>query len=659
MNIPQILDQLEKVRKSGRGWTARCPAHEDKNNSLSIGQGDDGRILLKCFAGCTFEGICAAKGWKPSDLFAQSNGNQPRKSSPRIVAEYPYADETGKLLFQNVRYEPKDFRQRRPDGNGGWAWNLDGVRRVLYRLPEVMAASDVLFVEGEKDADTGEALGLTSTTSGGAESWRAEFSETLRGKRITIISDADVPGRKHAQRVAESLHSKAASVKVIELPGAKDLSEWVEHGGTREALLDLIHAAPEWTAQSVATLLDELVAFVRRFVSLSLAQALVIALWIAHTHGFDAANCTPYLAVNSAEKQSGKTRLLEILRLLVFCAWFTGRVTAAVLIRKIHAESPTLLLDESDAAFRGEETYAEALRGILNTGYRRGGAASCCVGQGAAISYKDFSTFCPKAIAGIGKLPDTVADRSILIRLKRARRGEVARFREREAQREGSEIAARLAAWSASNVETLRQARPDIPAQLSDRQADCCEPLLAIADLAGGEWPEAARKAIVKLCGQAQVDDDSIGVQLLRDIKDVFGERQVDELASADLTDALAKIEVSPWGEWSHGKPLSPMKLARLLKPFEIFPGQIRNGQARGYRLEDFQGLFSLYLPPQGVKVSETLENIGDSADLKVSNDSPPDTLENAVSVSKNAASRHLDTLKHGGAGKRVFEVEV
>jgi hypothetical protein len=299
MNISQILGQLANVRKSRSGWTARCPAHEDKRNSLSITEGSDGRILVKCFANCTFEEICTAKGWNPSELFAHSNGNGSRKPSPRIVAEYDYPDERGDLLYQNVRYQPKDFRQRRPDGNGGWTWNLDGVRRVLYRLPEVITASDVLYVEGEKDTDTGKALGITSTTSGAAGSWRPEFSETLRGKRVTIIADADTPGRKHAQQAAHSLHGKAQSVKVLDLPGAKDLSEWVENGGTREALLELIHGAPEWTAQSADTdtLLDDLFAFVRRFVSLSLSQARVVALWIAHTHAIDAADSTPYLAI--------------------------------------------------------------------------------------------------------------------------------------------------------------------------------------------------------------------------------------------------------------------------------------------------------------------------------------------------------------------------
>jgi hypothetical protein len=269
---------------------------------------------------------------------------------------------------------------------------------------------------------------------------------------------------------------------------------------TREALLTRFEQTPEWRPASGAEILDVVLAFVTRFVSMTAHQARVVALWVAHTYAFDAADTTPYLSVNSPEKQSGKTRLLEVAEKIVMNPWLTGRTTAAALVRKINGQHPTLLLDESDTAFQQEKEYVAALRGILDTGYRKSGKASLCVGQGAAIEVRDFQTFSPKAIAGIGQLPDTVRDRSIPIKLKRARRGAVARFREREANREGLEIAARLATWCAANLETLRQARPEILTQLSDRQSDCCEPLLAIADLAGGEWPEIARKALVELC---------------------------------------------------------------------------------------------------------------------------------------------------------------
>ena len=352
--------------------------------------------------------------------------------------------------------------------------------------------------------------------------------------------------------------------------------------------------------QDGAELLSEVYRFVRRFVSLSETQAVVIALWVVHTHAIDGADVTPYLAITSAEKQCGKTRLLETLALIVANPWFTGRVTAAVLVRKVDDKKPTLLLDESDAAFHGEKDYAEALRGILNTGHRRGGVSSLCVGKGAEISYKDFSTFCPKAIAGIGKLPDTVADRSIPIRLKRAARGEIVeRFRHREVVPEADALKAKLQQWAASAMDRVRNARPTLPSELSDRQQDGAEPLLAIADLAGKGWEEITRKTLVELCTEARQSDDSKGVRLLSDIRQVFESRNVDKISSAELAEALAAIETSPWAEWSHGKPITAPKLARLLRPYEVTPHKIRTGDhtLQGYQRADFEDAFTRYLP--------------------------------------------------------------
>ena len=221
---------------------------------------------------------------------------------------------------------------------------------------------------------------------------------------------------------------------------------------------------------SGAEVLDRLVAFIRRFVVLSVAQVVLIALWIVHTHALDAADCTPYLSITSAEKRSGKTRLLEVLALLVARAWLTGRVSAAVLVRKTANEEPTLLLDESDAAFKGDKEYAEALRGILNAGFRRGGVTSLCVGQGANITYQDFPVFSPKAIAGIGKLPDTVADRSIPIELHRRAPDEyVERFRQRKAEPEAVPLRSAAAAWAEANLTALAEAEPELPEKLDDR----------------------------------------------------------------------------------------------------------------------------------------------------------------------------------------------
>src|SRR5215469_323648 len=164
-----------------------------------------------------------------------------------------------------------------------------------------------------------------------------------------------------------------------------------------------------------AQLLSDVSAFIRRFVALSVAQAGVCALWVIHTHTLDATDFTPYLDINSPLLRSGKTRLLELLRLLVDKPWFTGRVTGSALVRKVDKTCPTLLLDESDAAFQTRGDYGETLRGILNTGFERDGAYSMSVQKGNDWEPRDFKTFSAKAIAGIGSLPATIRDRSIPI----------------------------------------------------------------------------------------------------------------------------------------------------------------------------------------------------------------------------------------------------
>ena len=254
--------------------------------------------------------------------------------------------------------------------------------------------------------------------------------------------------------------------------------------------------------------------------------------------------------------------------------------------RKIDAQFPTLLLDESDAAFGFREGIRRGASRILNTGHRSGGQASCCVRQGANISFKDFSTFSPKAIAGIGKLPDTVADRSIPIRLKRAVPGErIERFRERDIKTEADALREQIVSWASIIADKLPDARPELPDALTDRQQDGAEPLLAIADLAGGLWPNAARTALIMLCTEAQTLDDSIGVRLLSDIRQTFEAQELERISSAELASALGGIETSPWGEWAKGKPLTAPKLARMLRGFGITPEVIRIGEKthRGY----------------------------------------------------------------------------
>jgi hypothetical protein len=355
-----------------------------------------------------------------------------------------------------------------------------------------------------------------------------------------------------------------------------------------------------------AGLLDEIESRLHRYVSLSSDRLAVVALWVLHTHAFEAAEATPYLLITSPERESGKTRLLEVLDLYAARTWLTGRVTAAVVTRKIDAEQPTLLLDESDRAFGAGPEYAEALTGILNTGYRRGGRASVCVAHGANIGYRDLSTFCPKAIAGLGRsLPDTVASRGLPITMSRRTQAEtVARFRRREAAEEAEPIYKACTSWAEAHFEALREARPELPNELGDRAADCVEPLLAIADLAGGDWPEKARKAVVALYSDMRHEDESHGVLLLRDVRGVFDGRGLDKMASATVIASLIEIEDSPWAEW-RGRGLTVHGLAHLLKPYRVRPRTIRLEDGRtpkGYKREQFREAWARYLssdPPQ------------------------------------------------------------
>lgn len=348
-----------------------------------------------------------------------------------------------------------------------------------------------------------------------------------------------------------------------------------------------------------AELLENLAAYVRRYVVLSDEQALLLALWTLHTHALDAADTTPYVNIKSAEKRSGKTRLLEVLSLVVSRPWLTGRVTAAVLVRKTSAEQPTLLLDESDAAFKADREYAEALRGILNTGFRRGGVTSLCVGQGANLTYKDFPVFCPKAIAGIGRLPDTVADRSIPIELRRRRATEkVERFRLRKAAAAALELQRAAAAWAEAHLEDLKGREPDLPDELDDRAQDIIEPLLAIADAVGGEWPEKARRAArTLLAGEEREDSESLGVRLLRDLRGIFDNEKAEQLGTSTLLEKLCALDEAPWGSL-RGEPLDPRGLARLLKPYGARSTTLREGEAtfKGYRRASFEDAWARYV---------------------------------------------------------------
>ena len=244
MIIEEFLSHFQNVHKTLNGWQACCPAHEDHKASLSITIKDN-KILIYCHAGCSIDDILAKAKLTVKDLFLEETNTK-----PVIIAIYEYTDESGKLLFQTIRFNPKDFRQRRPDGMGGWLWNLKGIPLVPYRLPLILKEPSIFIVEGEKDADNLWKIGLPATCNPmGAGKWKQEWSKFFEGKEAFIIPDLDDPGKKHAFDVGKKLFGHALRIKIIELSTdskIKDVSDWLNNGGTKETLLQVVTKTKEW-----------------------------------------------------------------------------------------------------------------------------------------------------------------------------------------------------------------------------------------------------------------------------------------------------------------------------------------------------------------------------------------------------------------------------
>jgi hypothetical protein len=630
--VEHLVEALRAHGCNPANGAAHCPAHTDNTPSLSYAEGRDGRAIMHCHAGCSTQAVVAALGLNDSDLFSDDGQQQQRR---RIVATYPYCNQAGELLFEVVRFVPKGFAQRRPEGGGRWAWNLDGVQPVLFRVPqlvEAVRAGHTIFVaEGEKDVQTLVTWGLDSTCNpGGAGKWRPEYSEVLRGGRVVILGDADEPGRKHSQQVAAALCCVAVAVKVVELPGAKDVTEWRDaYGGTREQLERLAAAAPAWQPSPApgvrasssgakrhearqgmpvtlgepepwpqpvdgCELLDEIACLVRRFVSVPEGGAEAVSLWIILAHVSEAVDVLPMLALLSPVKQCGKTTLLTSIAALVPRPLPTSNITPAALFRTVEEFSPTLLIDEADS-FLG---VSNEMRGILDSGHTRSTAFTVRT-VGNDFEPRRFSTWCPKVLALIGRLQDTIEDRSIILHMRRRAPNErIERLRLDRLHHEFEVVRRRAARWAADNLDKLRDADPPIPDGLSDRGGDNWRGLLAIADAVGGRWPMLARKAALALSG-GEPESESPGVLLLGDLRELFTADGRPRIPTEDILAYLRPLPERPWGEWRQGTPLTEHGLAHLLRPFEVRPcKKWREGEStvRGYARASFADAFGRYL---------------------------------------------------------------
>ncbi|MER6316301.1 DUF3631 domain-containing protein [Streptomyces sp. NPDC001581] len=368
-----------------------------------------------------------------------------------------------------------------------------------------------------------------------------------------------------------------------------------------------------------AALLDEVEAFHRRFnVFPSEAAYVAVTLWDAHAHLIECFEITPRIAFLSPEPGSGKSRALEIIETLTPRSVTTVSASANALYRLVGMPEglPTVLFDEVDTIFGPKAGTDEALRGFLNAGYRRTSGAVRCVGEGSNQNAQVFPSYCAVAMAGLGSLPDTVLSRSVIIRMrKRAPNETVEPYRQRRDQKVGNVLRDRLAKWADIVRDRVADAWPEMPDGVTDRPADVWEALLAVADAAGGRWPERARAACLELVHSGQDNDEaSFGVRLLTDLRDkVFC--GADRMPTAVILECLLALDDSPWADLDD-KPINSRTLARLLGQYvtpgnkPIKPRGIRtpSGFPKGYYAEDLTDAWMRYcpLPPQESATSAT-----------------------------------------------------
>jgi Protein of unknown function (DUF3631) len=351
-----------------------------------------------------------------------------------------------------------------------------------------------------------------------------------------------------------------------------------------------------------ADLLDRLCAFYVRFVCLPTDAAVIAAiLWAAHTHLMIAWDSTPRFAFLSAEPGSGKSRALEILALFALRALESANATTPSLLRAMGdpACTPTFFMDEIDTKYGPKAKGDEELRCMINAGHRRGGGFLKCEMENDVWVPVKMDSFAAVAMAGIGDLPDTILTRSIVVRMRKRAQGEnVEPYRQRDHMYLGHALRDELADWAASVATKAESYRPVLPTEIVDRDADVWEPLIAVADLAGGAWPEMARKAAIEFVSNAKKGNQpSLGVELLSDIRTAFVGK--DRLASAELVRLLLADPEAPWGD-IHGKKLDQRKLAKLLAQYDIKSDSIRlpdHSTPKGYMMEWFNDAWKRYLP--------------------------------------------------------------
>lgn len=385
---------------------------------------------------------------------------------------------------------------------------------------------------------------------------------------------------------------KSESERLNVRPATLDKLVAAERKGDDNARMEIDSIEP-WPEQvAPAQLLTEVAECIRRFIVCEPDTAITAALWAAMTWFIDVVQVAPLAVITAPEKRCGKSQLLFLLGRLVNRPLTASNISPAALFRSIDAWQPTLLVDEADAFMKDNEE----LRGLINCGHTRDSAYIVRV-VGENFTPTKFNVWGAKAISGIGHLADTLMDRAVVLELRRKLPHEsVDRLRHAEPELFNT-LAAKLARFADDHRHSVRAAHPALPNALNDRAQDNWEPLLAIADVAGGHWPELARKAALKLSG-TESDAMSIGVELLADIQEIFETKKIDRIFTADLITALCDDDEKPWATYNRGKAISPRQVSSRLHGYGILSKSIRIGYdtKKGFHKDQFQESFNRYL---------------------------------------------------------------
>jgi hypothetical protein len=396
----------------------------------------------------------------------------------------------------------------------------------------------------------------------------------------------------------------------------------------QRAVEKLLKQAPvePWPEKvELAALLEELSGLVRRFVMLQPTAADMIALWIVHTYGFDLREATAYLGVESPEKRCGKSTLLTLLSRLVSRPVVASNISAPAFFRVIEQTRPTLIIDEADTFLQKNNE----LRGILNSGYSESTAYVVRVANekiqhpasntqrssnnqdstseanpeleendGIVGGLRHYSCYCPKALAAIGRLPETLADRCIVVRMQRKRPEEICERLKKLTKEDALVLRRKCARVVADHAKAIESMEPVIPDELNDRAADIWEPLLVLAELAGKDWVERSHRAAASLCVTAQ--ERSPTGALLVDLLMLFLMNQErTKFFTREVVGWLNRLDERPWWELRRSNEVTDVWLAQKLKPYGITPKMVwMNGeQGRGYTMEQCEETFKRYIP--------------------------------------------------------------